>query len=88
MTERERWARVQVLFHEALERPEADRAAFISNASAGDSHVEADVQSLIAAHEALDLIPAMDEAEDRPRLYGLERDQIGPYRRSAQVGVR
>ena len=43
MTDRERWARVQALFHEALERPEADRAAFVTEASAGDRELEGEV---------------------------------------------
>jgi serine/threonine protein kinase/tetratricopeptide (TPR) repeat protein len=80
MTERARWARVQALFHDALERPEAGRAQFLSQASAGDRALEAEVQSLMAAHEAPNLIAAMDEPVQVPRLYGLERDQIGPYR--------
>lgn len=80
MTERERWARIQALFHEALERAGEERAAFLSDASAGDRELEADVQSLLAAHEAADLLPTMGEPADLPRLYGLERDQIGPYR--------
>ena len=80
MTEQERWARVQLLFHEALNRPEQQRASFLTEAAAGDSDLEASVRSLLAAHHATDLIALQDEPADMPRLYGLERERIGPFR--------
>jgi tetratricopeptide (TPR) repeat protein/tRNA A-37 threonylcarbamoyl transferase component Bud32 len=80
MTDQERWARVQTLFHEVLNRPEAERSRYLSEASGGDVDLEASVQSLLAAHHATDLIASLDEPAKLPRLYGLDRDRIGPFR--------
>jgi hypothetical protein len=43
---------VDELFHLALERPAAERAAFLDAACAGDASLRAEVDSLLASHEA------------------------------------
>jgi non-specific serine/threonine protein kinase/serine/threonine-protein kinase len=45
----ERWREAQRLFHEARERPAAERAAFLAGAAGGDSELESEVASLLAA---------------------------------------
>src|SRR5215208_3551595 len=47
----ERWRRVEELFHSALERDGAGRAAFLAEACAGDETLRSEVETLIAAHE-------------------------------------
>jgi eukaryotic-like serine/threonine-protein kinase len=47
----ERWRRVDELFHSALERDGAGRAAFLAEACAGDEALQREVERLIAAHE-------------------------------------
>ncbi|HTL54781.1 MAG TPA: protein kinase, partial [Candidatus Limnocylindrales bacterium] len=47
----ERWRRVDELFHSALEREPAERAALLSEACAGDDQLRRAVEKLIAAHE-------------------------------------
>ncbi|MCA1555646.1 MAG: hypothetical protein LC747_03050, partial [Acidobacteria bacterium] len=47
----ERWRRVDELFHSALERDGAERAAFLREACAGDDALRREVEKLIAAHE-------------------------------------
>jgi len=47
----ERWRRVDELFHSALEREPAERAAFLHEACAGDEALRREVEKLIAAHE-------------------------------------
>ncbi|MEO8435365.1 MAG: protein kinase [Pyrinomonadaceae bacterium] len=47
----ERWRRVDELFHSALERGPAERAAFLTEACAGDEALRREVEKLIAAHE-------------------------------------
>jgi serine/threonine protein kinase len=42
----------QTLFHEALSKPAAERAAFLDAACAGQPELRAAVESLLAAHEA------------------------------------
>jgi hypothetical protein len=45
------WARVEELYHAALERPAVQREAFLNQACGGDDELRREVQSLLA-HEA------------------------------------
>jgi len=54
VTAAERWARVQALFHRALEIEPAGRAAFLARECAGDHALRRDVESLLAADERSD----------------------------------
>ena len=57
----ERWARVKALFQAAVERPAAERAAFLSAEAADDAALRREVESLLAAEAAeasfLDRLP-------------------------------
>jgi len=44
------WQRVKEIFDAALERPVAERAAFIVNACGDDGGLRDDVESLLSAH--------------------------------------
>ncbi len=46
----ERWQQIDQLFHAALERPAAARAAFLDEACAGDEALRREIESLLAAH--------------------------------------
>ncbi len=46
----DRWEHIFALFDAALERPEAERAAFLSDHCSDDAHVRQEVESLLAAH--------------------------------------
>src|SRR5687768_5104746 len=48
----DRWLRVRRLFEAALERPPSERSAFVSAAVAGDDTLRRDVDALIAADNA------------------------------------
>jgi len=43
----ERWKEVEAIYHAALERPEADRAAFLREACRGDQELRHEVESLL-----------------------------------------
>ena len=61
----ERWKQVDRLLQAALERPPAERAEFLRQASAGDESLEREVRSLVASEEAAGsflLSPAMEMA--------------------------
>jgi Tol biopolymer transport system component len=62
----ERWARVKALFQAALERPAAERDAFLSAEAANDATLRREVESLLAADAAqagfLDRLPLAGEA--------------------------
>jgi hypothetical protein len=45
----ERWARVKALFQAAVERPAAERNAFLAAATAGDDALLREVESLLAS---------------------------------------
>lgn len=80
MSEPAAWARVQEIFHAALDRPLEDRDRYLAEATAGDPGLERDVRSLLDAHEDDDGLIAPIEPTTGPRLYGLEKDRIGPFR--------
>lgn len=46
-----RFAQIEALFHAALERPTAERAAFLAQACGADEQLLAEVSALVAAHE-------------------------------------
>ena len=46
-----RWQKIKSLFHAALEREGAARAAFLDGACAGDAGLRREVEALVAAHE-------------------------------------
>lgn len=87
----ERWRRINQVFHDALERDGAARAAFLREATAGDPGLRREVESLLASHSKagtfLD-VPAwgvapelmFDEAES------LVGRQVGAYRVTEEIG--
>jgi serine/threonine protein kinase len=47
MIEKDRWAKVESIYHAALEHEPEERAAFVSNECAGDHELESEVESLL-----------------------------------------
>src|SRR5437867_4286129 len=47
----ESWQQLDQLFHSALERGPAERAAFLDKSCAGDESLRQQVEALLAAHE-------------------------------------
>ena len=90
-SEASRWQRVKALFEAAVERPPAERAAFVAAAAAEDDDLRRQVESLLAADaqavssdESLpDLLSTAAVRAEWPT--GLDRalaavgDRIGPY---------
>ncbi|HEX6315324.1 MAG TPA: tetratricopeptide repeat protein [Gemmatimonadaceae bacterium] len=75
------WARVQEIFHEALDRGADGRDLFLAEACFGDARLESEVRSLLDAHEDDGVIALLDATvSEGPRLYGLETDHVGPWR--------
>ena len=48
----ERWKRIDMLLSAALQRPEEERASYLTQACEGDAELGAHVQRLLAAHQA------------------------------------
>jgi eukaryotic-like serine/threonine-protein kinase len=71
------WDDLEALFHDALERPPADRGAFLTERCAGRPDLQAEVEALLRAHEegSSDL-----EVPPVPPLEPLKAgDRVGPY---------
>jgi non-specific serine/threonine protein kinase/serine/threonine-protein kinase len=79
---RETWQRVKEILNQALDTPEADRAAFLEQACNGDREVRAEVESLLASHaEAGEFIEPAPPVAPAPVPDSLRTGtDIGPYR--------
>ena len=65
---RERWKRVEELYHGALERGPDERDAFLDAASAGDGALLGEVRSLLGYEQQAERViedPRVDDGEDR-----------------------
>ena len=85
-----RWQRVEALFHEALDRPLAEREAFLRDACAGDDALYNEVTRLLDADEAPHSLldgRAIDAVEPPPRATLPEGTRIGPYRVMRSIGT-
>lgn len=86
------------IFEAALDLPASERAAFVAEACAGDTDLEAEVRALLAADAAaegfLDSPPALEPALESARHASAADDaphpdigrRIGPYRLDAMIG--
>ncbi|MEM8557164.1 MAG: serine/threonine-protein kinase [Bacteroidota bacterium] len=90
----ERWARLSALLLDALDRPEAERHAFLDAACADDLTLVPEVERLLVAHAeaertdrfevgAAEMMPAaLERATDSPTA----PQEVGPYRLVREVG--
>jgi eukaryotic-like serine/threonine-protein kinase len=81
----ERWQRIEAIFHEALQTPEAGRADFILKSCAGDPALFTELRRLLAAFEdekRFRLPAAGATIEPKGRL----GETIGGYRLDAELG--
>ena len=89
----ERWHRVQSLFHEALERTPAERAAFLSMVCAGDADLRDEVETMLQADAdiprildvTLENLACLLPEDPEPEAASFPR-QIGPYKLIEEVG--
>jgi eukaryotic-like serine/threonine-protein kinase len=88
----ERWKQVNELFHSAVEREPAHRAAFLDQACADDQELRREVESLIRSHEDTNSFidaPAFEAstqlfAEEKPEFTAGQR--IGHYKILSMLG--
>ncbi|HSJ30014.1 MAG TPA: serine/threonine-protein kinase [Longimicrobiales bacterium] len=94
----ERWEQIDALFAEALDRPEAERSAFLAAACAGDPELLEAVRSLLASEvaaarmigesvgdAAADLLASLSDEVDAAEA-GMIGRIIGTYRLVAELG--
>ena len=72
MTNQERWARLEELFDQALDRPTDQRDRFLTDAASDDPELVAQVRRMLAAHDRTGVldhrISSLPEADLRDRL--------------------
>ena len=85
--EQDRWQRLWSVFHGALERPEGrERAGFLTESCGSNAALAAEVDALLAAHEATEgpfPHPGVADAPDTEAEIG---GRIGPYRLVRRIG--
>ena len=82
------WQHLEDLFHSALERPPAERAAFLAEACSDDPELREEVERLLAADEQATAFVGRASA-DLGRIAAAlppKGDQIGPYRIVRELG--
>ena len=82
------WQHLEDLFHSALERPPAERAAFLDEACSDDPELRAEVERLLAADEQATAFVGR-AAADLGRVAATltpESNRIGPYRIVRELG--
>jgi serine/threonine protein kinase/Tol biopolymer transport system component len=79
------WADLEALFHEALTRGPAERAAFLAERSAGRPELQAEVEALIRRHEST--ASALEQPPMMPPQTRLKAGmRLGPYEITAPLG--
>ncbi len=89
---KERWTEIERLLRATLEQQPRERAAFLTNACAGDEELQREVQSFLDSHEDSDgfletpalKVAARSLATEKESLIG---EMIGPYRILKPIGA-
>jgi eukaryotic-like serine/threonine-protein kinase len=80
------WADLEALFHETLEREPSARAAFLDARCAGQPELQAEIESLVRAHEPA--VSALDGPFEPPSESHLAAGSlIGPYQILNELGA-
>ncbi len=91
----QRWRKVEELFHHALDRPPAEREAWLEEACTGDAELRAEVESLLASDrtEAHGFVGASVEqavlelqADSTPKPRTMIGRPVGPYKLIQELG--
>ncbi len=91
----ERWARVKALFQAAVERPAAERHAFLAAATAGDDDLRREVESLLASDAGdvnfLDRLPlaakaVLADSRTSPPTQSFVGQKLGSYQVLSKIG--
>src|SRR5262249_42992600 len=84
-----RWRQIEDLFTQALERPDAERQAFLDQACQGDEELRQELESLLAydaPNQRLGDVPTVLDSENRAGEPGIPGGRIGPYRIIRLIG--
>ena len=83
------WHEIEAVLAEVIDLPVAERSARIVQLCCGRAEVEAEVESLLAAHEkAASFLEGTTEIDSStPPAFSLQGKELGPYRLLSIVGV-
>ena len=88
MTDEARWLRVKALFQEAVERPAAERAAFLAAAAGEDDALRGNVEALLAADAQAGNLERQFPVHDLTNEIEMARGSAGPTPSIVAVGRR
>src|SRR5262245_61780809 len=88
----EHWAKVDDVFHAAVERAPEQRTAFLAQACAGDETLRKEVESLIRSHEQAESFIESPAADLAAEMLASGQNKpvgwtVGPYRILKLLGV-
>ncbi|MCC7293029.1 MAG: serine/threonine protein kinase [Phycisphaerales bacterium] len=83
-----RWQEIESLFQAALVEPSSGRAALLSRGCRGDTSLQAEVESLLAAHERSSSILDTPAFEAAPQRHAADAPDIPPGRRIGRYVLR
>src|SRR5262245_44619885 len=89
----EEWSRIEALFHDALERPESEQAAFLDSECGSDTTIREQVQSLITRAARGDVSfhqgvqQAAADAFHELRQKEMSGRRVGPYEVRTLLGA-
>ena len=85
----EYWQRVEEIFHQALNLPAGDRAAFVRQLCAGDAAMEREIQGTLAGYEAQARISARSARQgiENPRMEGARFGAFEIVRKIGEGGM-
>jgi eukaryotic-like serine/threonine-protein kinase len=86
MEKLQQWQRVKEIVGSALERPPAERAAFLDQACSQDSELRKEVESLLLAYQDADRLSALPWQVESPTSE-TELRVVGPYRLLRELGL-
>jgi serine/threonine-protein kinase len=89
--DRERWERIQDLFHRAAALPAAEREAFLAREAAGDATLSGEVRGMLAEDERAsmldrDLSGVAQSVLEAPGAPAVPSHRFGPYRATRFLG--
>lgn len=91
----ERWRAVEEIFHQALERPPSERAAWVNEACGEDAELRAEVSSLLESDPAAagfvgskveKAVRQLHEDDFQATPRAMEGREVGPYRLIRELG--
>jgi hypothetical protein len=90
----DRWQEIDNLIMKVVERPMAERAAFLDQVCSADKTLRLEVESLISFREKAQSFLEVPALEDAAHLFGMTQNDrmgklvIGRYRIEGQLGAR